>query len=709
VAFLAQAQPLAPAKVGVPAPPVAKKVPRVTRIHGHVLRDDYAWLREKKSPEVISYLEAENAYTQAVMKPSEALQQRLYEEMISHVQETDEQPPYRDHGWFYYSRTEKGKQYPILCRKKGQVSAPEEVMLDLNQLAKGEKFLSLGEAQVSDDGNLLAYATDVTGFREYTLRVKDLRTGQVLADTMEKTGAVVWAADNKTLFYTVEDAAKRSYRVYRHVLGTPVKDDVLTYEEKDERFRVNLYRSRDLELVFLASGSHTTRESRYLPAAQPTGEWKVILPRQQDIEYAVEHRAGELYLRINDTGRTFRLVKAPLSNPADKKAWTELLPSRPEVALSGVELFRDFYVLYTREDGLPRLRVVDFATGKETAIPFPEPTYHAAPSINAEFDATVVRYSYQSLVTPQSTFDYDVKTGESTLVKQTRIPGGFDRSHYASERVFATAKDGTRVPVSLVYRKDLKKADGSNPLYLYGYGSYGSPMFVGFNATRMLPLLDRGVVVALAHIRGGGDLGRPWHDAGRMLNKRNTFTDFIDVAEHLVAKKYGARGKIAIEGASAGGLLMGAVVNLRPDLFRVVVSRVPFVDVLNTMLDASLPLTVGEYEEWGNPNNKAEFDYMRTYSPYDNLAKKAYPAMLVETSLNDSQVMYWEPAKYVAKLRTLKTDKNPLLLRTNMAAGHGGASGRYDRLKELAFGQAFILTQLGVETPDAKEMARDVK
>jgi oligopeptidase B len=707
VAFIAHAQPKAPATPSAVTPPVARKEPKVTRIHGHVLQDDYAWLRDKKNPEVISYLEAENAYTASVMKPAEPLQQRLYEEMISHIQETDEQPPYRDHGWFYYSRTEKGKQYPILCRKKGQLSAPEEVMLDLNRMAEGEKFLSLGASEVSDDANLIAYATDVTGFREYTLRVKDLRTGQVLPEAMERSAGLAWAGDNKTLFYTVQDSAKRSYRLYRHVLGTPVKDDALVYEEKDERFKLDIYRSRDLKMVYLASSSHTTSEVRYLLADQPTGEWKVVLPRQQNIEYGVDHRDGELYLRINDTGRTYRLVKAQVAKVADKGSWTEIIPNRPDVMLTGFSLFRDHYVVYSRENGLPQLEVVDFATGKQSVIPFPEPTYLASPSINAEFDTTTFRYSYQSFVTPPSIFDYDMKTGQTVLVKQTEVPGGFDRSNYVSERVFATAKDGTKVPVSLVYRKELKKADGSNPLYLQAYGSYGAPSAPYFTAAR-LPLLDRGVVVALAHIRGGGDMGKPWHDAGRMMKKRNTFTDFIDAAEFLVAKKYGARGRIAIEGGSAGGLLMGAVVNLRPDLFKAVVSRVPFVDVLNTMLDASLPLTVGEYEEWGNPNIKAEFEYMRTYSPYDNLAKKAYPAMLVETSLNDSQVMYWEPAKYVAKLRTLKTDKNVLLLRTNMAAGHGGASGRYDRLKEIAFSQAFVLRQLGVEKPEA-QLAKDVK
>ena len=471
------------------------------------------------------------------------------------------------------------------------------------------------------------------------------------------------------------------------------KDD-LVYEEKDERFTVGAGKSRSDKYIFLQIGSHTTSEARYLDASDPKGEWKLVAPREQGIEYYPDHHGDEFLIRTNDKGRTFRLVSAPVSAPG-KENWKEIVPTRPDVMLNDIEVFEDFYTLVERENGLPQLTIVKFADGSKQRITYPEPVYTASVQVNREYKTKMLRYAYQSLVTPASVFDYDVEKHTSTLLKQTEVPGGYDPAKYQSERVWATAKDGVKVPISLVYRKDLKKADGSNPLYVYAYGSYGIILPVTFGSSR-LSLLDRGVVMAFAHIRGGGDMGKPWHDAGRMMNKMNTFTDFIACTEYLVANKYGSRDKIAIEGGSAGGLLMGAVTNLRPDLFRAVVSHVPFVDVMNTMLDASLPLTVGEYEEWGNPNEKAAYDYMVKYSPYDNLKKGAYPALLVKTSFNDSQVMYWEPAKYVAKLRTLKTDKNVLLLKTNMAAGHGGSSGRYDHLKEIAFDYAFMLTQLGI-------------
>ena len=566
--------------------------------------------------------------------------------------------------------------------------------MDVNELAKNEKFMSLGAYTVSDDGNLLAYSTDNTGFRQYRLHVRDLRTGKDFPDTAEKTDNITWAGDNQTLFYTVEDPAKRQYRLYRHKLGTDTKDDDLVYEEKDERFELGASRSRSHKYLFMESRSHTTSEVRYLDASKPTGEWKLIAPRQQDIEYYPEHLGDQFYIRTNDKGRNFRLVTAPVSNPA-KANWKEILPVRNDVMLSSFEPFQDFYVLVERENGLPQLTVVDLASGARQRIAYPEPVYTSFPEINREFKTTKFRYSYQSFITPNSVFDYDVQKHTSTLLKQNEVPGGYDRTKYKSERLWAVAQDGTKVPISVVYRTDLKKADGSNPLYVSGYGSYGISLNIGFSSNR-LSLLDRGIVMAYAHIRGGGEMGKAWHDAGRMMNKMNTFTDFIACTEYLVAHKYGARDRIAIEGGSAGGLLMGAVTNLRPDLFRAVVSHVPFVDVMNTMLDASLPLTVGEYEEWGNPNEKPAYDYMVKYSPYDNLKKASYPAILVKTSFNDSQVMYWEPAKYVARLRGLKTDKNVLLLKTNMAAGHGGASGRYDFLKEIAFDYAFVLTQLGV-------------
>lgn len=676
--------------------PVAKKIHTENQINGSTLVDDYHWLREKANPEVAQYLEAENAYAGAVMKPTEGLQQRLYEEMVSHIKETDVDVPYKQGGYFYYGRWEQGKQYQILARKHGSLDAAEEVTIDVNRLAQGEKFMALGAYLPSDDGKQIAYSTDNTGFRQYCLFVRDLATGKDSQPIAEKVGSVAWANDNRTLFYTVEeDKTKRQYRLYRHTIGGDSGADVLVYEEPDERFNVRVAKTRSGKYLLLEISSHTTAEARFLDAGNPTGEWKLIAPRQQDVEYYADNLGDRFLIRTNDTGRNFRLVSAPVGAPG-KENWKEVVPLRPNVMLDDIETFQDFYVLIEREDGLPQLTVVQSASGEKKRIAFPEPVYTAFPQINREFKTSLFRYSYQSLVTPPSVFDYDVEKHSAVLLKQTEVPGGFDATKYKSERVWATAKDGVKVPVSVVYRKDLKKADGSNPLYVSGYGSYGFSLPDSFSAAR-LSMLDRGVVMAYVHIRGGGEMGKAWHDAGRMMNKMNTFTDFIACTEHLVAQKYGARDRIAIEGGSAGGLLMGAVTNLRPDLFRAVVSHVPFVDVMNTMLDASLPLTVPEYEEWGNPNEKKAFDYMFRYSPYDNLKKGVYPAILVKTSFNDSQVMYWEPAKYTAKLRTMKTDHNVLLLKTNMAAGHGGSSGRYDRFKELAFDYAFILTQLGVE------------
>ncbi|HLW54708.1 MAG TPA: S9 family peptidase [Candidatus Angelobacter sp.] len=679
-----------------PAPPVAKKVHTENRINGGDLVDDYAWLRNKSNPEVAQYLESENAYTDSIMKPTEALQQKLYDEMISHIKETDVNVPWKYGDYFYNSRWEKGLQYPIYFRKKGSLEAPEAVTLDMNELAKGEKFMSLGAYDPSDDANLLAYTTDNTGFRQYHLHIRDLRTGKDLPETAARVGSLAWCNDNQTLFYTVEDEqTKRQYRLYRHKVGTDTAKDNLIYEEKDERFTVGVEKSRSGKYLLLEIGSHTTSEMRYLDASAPGGEWKVIAARQQDIEYYADHLGDNFYIRTNDKGRNFRLVSAPVNAPG-KDNWKEVVPYRADVMLSDFEPFQDFYVLVERENGLPELTVVSLATGEKKRIAYTEPVYLVAAQINREYKTKLFRYSYQSLVTPASVFDYDVEKHTSALLKQTEVPGGYDASKYKSERLWAVAKDGAKVPISVVYRKDLRKADGSNPLYVYGYGSYGINVPDTFGSGR-ISMLDRGVVMAYVHIRGGGEMGKAWHDAGRMMNKMNTFTDFIACTEYLVANKYGARDKVAIEGGSAGGLLMGAVTNLRPDLFKVVVSHVPFVDVMNTMLDASLPLTVGEYEEWGNPNEKKAYDYMLQYSPYDNLKKTAYPAILVKTSFNDSQVMYWEPAKYTAKLRTLKTDGNVLLLKTNMAGGHGGSSGRYDRVKEAAFDYAFMLTQLGVE------------
>jgi oligopeptidase B len=673
-------------------------------MHGQVLEDDYRWMRNKDSAEVLEYLESENAYTSAFMKPTEELQAKLYAEMLSHIKETDESVPFRYLGWYYYTRTVEGRQYAIHCRRKAvgeryDATQPEQVILDVNQLAEGQPFMAVGTMVVSPDGEKLAYSTDNTGFRQYTLHIRNLTTGAEYPDTAERVGSIAWAADSHTLFYTTEDEiTKRQDKLFRHRLGDANREDALIYEERDERFNIGVGKTRDGQYLLLESGSHTTNECSYLPADTPGGVFLVIAPRQDEQEYYVDHRHGLFYIRVNDTGKNFRVVTVPV-NGGGRDTWTELLPEDKESPLEDFEAFDSFCVISKRQQGLPTLTIFQFSADGSLAAPreisFPEPAYTAQAHINREFVTTKFRYSYQSLVSPASVYEYDVATGTSTLLKEQEIPGGFDRSHYASERLWITASDGVRIPVSLVYRRDLFRKDGTNPLYVYGYGSYGYPLPVSFSPAR-LSLLDRGLVLAYAHIRGGGDLGDTWHDAGKMMVKRNSFTDFIAIVEALVAQGYGAKNRVAIEGGSAGGLLMGAVVNLRPDLFTVVLSHVPFVDVMNTMLDASLPLTVAEYEEWGNPNEPEAFDYMRSYSPYDNLKAGDYPAMLVKTSLNDSQVMYWEPAKYVAKLRTLKKNNTPLLLHINMDAGHGGASGRYDYLKEIAFDYAFLLRELGV-------------
>jgi oligopeptidase B len=678
----------------LPAPPVAKKVPKITEIHGHKLVDNYFWLRDKKNPEVRAYLEAENVYTDAVMKPTLPLQKKLYDEMLSRIKETDVEVPYKEGDYFYYSRTEAGKQYSIRCRKRGSLDAPEEVVLDINELAKGQAFMRVAAYDVSDDGNLLAYSTDNTGFRQYVLAVKDLRTGKLLVDHAEKVGSVVWANDSKTLFYTVEDPAKRQYRLYRHTVGTTGNDD-LVYEERDERFNVYAMKTRSKAYIFLISASHTTSEVQYIPADQPTAPWKIMEPRKQDVEYYPDHNGDFFYIRVNDTGRNFRLVKAPVSDPRSQN-WQEVIAERAGVMLEDTDFFKNYYVLYEREFGLPQIRVTDLRSGQSRRIEFPEAAYDTGNDVNREFDTNKFRYAYESFVTPHSVFEYDMETGSSTLLKQKEVPGGYDRTRYQVEQIQATASDGVKVPISVVHLKGAT-LDGKGPLYLYAYGSYGAPMDIDFDS-EIFSLVDRGVVYAIAHIRGGGEMGKAWHDDGRMMHKKNTFTDFIACAEYLTTQGYGSKDRLVIEGASAGGLLMGAVLNMRPDLFHAAIVGVPFVDVINTMLDESIPLTVPEFEEWGNPKKEAEFDYMITYSPYDNIAAKAYPNMLVRTSFNDSQVMYWEPTKYVAKMRALRTDHNILILKTNLSpAGHGGLSGRYDRLHDAAFDYAYILTQMGID------------
>jgi oligopeptidase B len=673
-------------------PPTTEKKPKITEINGDRLVDNYFWLREKSSPAVIAHLEAENAYTAAIMKPTEALQEKLYNEILSHIKQTDANVPYRWGDYFYYTRTVEGKQYPIYCRKHGKLDAAEQVLLDLNELAKGQKFMAVGAFVPSDDGNLLAYSTDNSGYRQYTLQVKNLRTGELLPERIERVDDLAWATDNKTIFYVTEDAVtKRNDKFFRHVLGTDKYD--LIYQEQDELFDIGTERSRDKAVILLGAFSKTSTEFRYIPANNPGAEWKIILPRQADHEYDVDHRGDLFYIRTNKGAKNFRVVTAPVSAPSEKN-WKEFVAHRPEVKIEGIDLFVDHAVLAEWENGLQQIEIIDFKTNQRHRVQFPEPVYAAGLGANREFNTTVLRYNYQSLVTPSSVFDYDMNTRQATLMKQTEVPGGFDKANYKSERVFATAGDGTRIPMSIVYRRGVK-LDGSAPMLLYAYGSYGIPISPTFSAGR-LALLDRGVIYGIAHIRGGGELGEPWREAGRMMKKMNTFTDFIASAEHLINQKYTSRDRLVIQGGSAGGLLMGAVTNMRPDLFKAVVAQVPFVDVLNTMLDASLPLTTSEYIEWGNPNEKPAYDYMKQYSPYDNIHKANYPAMLVRVSLNDSQVPYWEGTKLVAKLRDYKTDHNPLLLKVNMGAGHGGASGRYDAFRETAFDYAFMLWQMGI-------------
>jgi oligopeptidase B len=675
----------------IPAPPVAKKVPKTIAIHGEERVDDYGWLRDKTNPETIQYLDAENTYADAVMKPTEGLQKQLYDEMLGRIKQTDVNVPYRKDGYFYYSRTVEGKQYPIHARKKGSLDAEEEVLLDVNQLAEGKKFMSVADMKVSDDTNLLAYTTDDNGYRQYKLHLKDLRTGKVTENLAERVGALEWAKDNKTLFYTTENDAKRQNRVFRRVIGGEPEQ---LYEEKDELFDVWVERTLDGAFLFVTAESKTSNELRVIDAASPKAAPVLMIPRKADHKYYAEHRGDRFYFMTNDAGINYRVVSAPQLNYGQKN-WVEIVPYRKPVRIEAISLFKNHMVVRMREGGLSQLEIYDLreSGAKPHRVSFPEAAYAVFGSSNAEFDTDVYRYAYQSFITPSSVYDYNLDTREAKLLKRTEVLGGYDPAKYKVERFFVTAGDGAKVPVALVYRKDLNPK-GKNPLLLYAYGSYGSSQSPTFSSNRF-SLIDRGVTYALANIRGGGEMGKEWHEQGRMLSKMNTFTDFIAVGDHLVKEGYTSKDKLAIMGGSAGGLLMGTVANMRPDLFKAVVAYVPFVDVINTMSDPTLPLTTQEYIEWGNPNNKAEYLYMKSYDPYGNIAKKKYPAMLVRTSLNDSQVGYWEAAKWVARLRANKTDENVLLLRVNMGAGHGGASGRYDKLKDDAADYAWLLTQLG--------------
>ncbi len=676
-----------------PQPPVAPVIGHRETRYGTTVVDNYFWLREKSNPEVIKYLEKENAYTEAMTKPLKPFEDVIYSEMLSHIKQTDLSVPVRRGDYYYYSRTEEGKQYPIQCRKKGSLEAKEEVLLDPNELGQGRKFVGLGTFVVSDDQNLLAYTIDYVGYRQFSLYVKDLRTGATLPDTMERVDSVAWAADNHTLFLTTEDeVTKRANRAWRHSLGQ--KDFELLYEEKDETFSLGVDKTRDKQYLLLSALSTDTTEFRYLKADQPKSGFTVFLPRQKQHRYFLDHREKVFYVRSDKNAKNYQVFTAPEDDP-DPKNWKIFIPHDKDVLIEDIDLFRYFAVSFEKSQALNRIRIFDFRSGKWSAIPFPEPVYSAFPGDTPEYASTTYRYNYQSLITPSSLFDYDTESGKSILLKQQEVPGGYVASQYVSERQWVTARDGVKVPLSIVYKNGMER-DGTRPLLLYAYGSYGFGTPATFSSSRLV-LLDRGLVYVIAHIRGGDDMGEQWHDDGKLMKKKNTFNDFIDCADYLVQQKWTSKDRLLIEGGSAGGLLMGAVVNMRPDLFRAVHLAVPFLDVLNDMMDPSLPLTTTDYPEWGKPNDKATYEYILSYSPYDNLHEGAYPPMLLTESLNDSQVAYWEAAKFVAKARMLKTDKNPVLLKMKMdPAGHGGASGRYDQLRDRAFECAWLLSQVGI-------------
>ncbi|NHZ79128.1 prolyl oligopeptidase family serine peptidase [Massilia sp. CCM 8695] len=681
-----------------PAPPVAATAAWQETRHGEVVTDDYRWLQKKEDPKVIAHLNAENAYTEAMAADIAPLSDKLFAEIKGRMQEVDLSVPARVGKYYYYNRFEAGKQYPVNCRRLAGANlayddkAPEEILLNQNEMAEGQKFFAVAGSFVSPDASLLVYTTDTTGYRQFELHVKDLKTGKLLADSVPRVTSVAWALDNKTIFFTQEDATtKRSDRLFRMTLGS---QPVEVYHEPVEQFSMQVEASRDRKFIVLDIGATDTSEVRLLPAGQPKGELRSVLGREKGHRYGVEHRNGELFISTNKDAKNFRVVRAPLATPGPK-FWKELVKHDQAVMVREVDAFRDFLVVMEKSNALNRARIYSFKTKSWKTVQFDDPVYMAARTRTAAWDATSYRMAYQSPVTPPTVLDVDMASGARTVLKRVEVVGGYDPTLYESKRLWVTARDGVKVPLSAVYKKGVK-FDGSAPLLLGSYGSYGIPTDANFSINR-LSLLDRGVIYVQAHIRGGTDMGETWHDDGMLMKKKNTFYDFIDAADYLVKEKWTSPNRLIIQGGSAGGLLMGAVVNMRPELFHGVHAAVPFVDVMNTMMDATLPLTTGEYLEWGNPTEKAAYDYMRSYSPYDNIERKAYPAMLVTTGLNDSQVMYWEPAKYVAKLRAYKTDTNALLLKTNMGAGHGGASGRYNAVKEGAFNMAWMLSQWGIK------------
>lgn len=680
-------------------PPVAAVNPFIIKAkHGAQRTDNYYWLKEREDPNVVNYLEAENRYTDTMMADTKQFRDKLFAEIKGRIKEDDASVPYKDGNYYYYTRYEKGGEYPIYCRKKNSLEAAEEIMVNANERGKGHDYYNLAGIEVADNEEIIAFGEDTVSRRNYVLRFKNLKTGEIYPEVIQNTegGSYAWAADNRTLFYIVRDPKTLlGYQVWRHVLGTDSKKDVKVYEEKDNQFYMSLYRMKSKKYIAIACGHNgVSTEYRLLDAKNPAGNFTIFLPRERGLEYNVEHYKDKFYVVTNWQAENFRLMEVPEGKTADKSAWQEVIPHRKDVYLVGIEVFANHLVVQERKEGLLNLRIINQQTKADEYINFGEPTYTAYASTNPDFNTGVLRYGYTSLTTPNSTFDYNMDTKAAKLMKQQEVVGGYDKDQYISERVYATARDGAKIPVSIVYKKGFKK-DGSQPLYQYSYGSYGYSTDPAFSVAR-LSLLNRGFAYAICHIRGGQEMGRAWYENGKLFKKKNTFTDFVDCGEFLIREKYTAADRLYANGGSAGGLLMGAVANMAPGQYKAIIADVPFVDVVTTMLDETIPLTTGEYEEWGNPNDKKYYDYMLSYSPYDNVEKKAYPNLLVTTGLHDSQVQYWEPAKWVAKLRTLKTDKNVLLLKTNMEAGHGGASGRFEAIKEIAFEYAFMFKLQGI-------------
>ncbi len=677
-------------------PPVAKIIPHELTAHGHIRIDNYYWLNQREDSEVIAYLQAENAYKDAVMAHTKDLQETLFNEIVGRIKQTDMSVPYKDQGYYHYTRYEEGGEYPVFCRKKGSLDAEEEIVLNVNEMAKGYDYYSVAGYSTSSDNNLIAYGIDTVSRRLYTLYFKDLTTGKIFDEQIPNvSGRAAWANDNKTVFYTLKDTTTlRSYKIMKHVLGTDPSEDKIIYEEKDETFDIYASKTKSKKFIIIASVQTLSSEYRFLNADNPDGEFQIIQSRERNHEYSVDHYQDRFYILTNLDAKNFKLMATPVDKPS-KENWKEVIPHRDDVLLEGFEVFKNYLVLSERKNGLSQIRVIKWSDKSEHYLDFGEEAYLAYISTNPEFDTDLLRYGYTSLTTPSSTYDYDMDTKEKTLLKQEEVGGDFDPENYMAERHYATARDGKKVPISLVYRKGLQK-DGNNPLLLNGYGSYGSSSDPNFRSDR-LSLLDRGFVYALAHIRGGSEMGRDWYEDGKLFNKKNTFTDFIDCAEYLIEQKFTNPDKIFAIGGSAGGLLMGAVMNMRPDLWKGVIAAVPYVDVITTMLDSSIPLTTSEYDEWGNPHQKEYYDYMLSYSPYDQVESKDYPAMLVTTGYHDSQVQYFEPAKWVAKLRALKTNDNPLIFHINMEGGHGGVSGRFRRHRETALEYAFMLDLVGIK------------